>query len=381
MIVVALLTPRVRLLLLVALVLAGTGVMFAATNGDEAATLTSYYYKAHLTIDQQIDAANDTGFPNEQPLDTIEGWYQAPDKWAWEVSDSRRPTAGSLQVADGAFVWYYDRPTNTYSKVAYADYYDGRSPNLSDGPPPITGTALIGALPYSDPERLFAAFAGQKRSDSDGGMVAGRPTRAVTFTKGEQHTTFWIDREYPFSLKYVSHDPQLSVTAEAVEVSFGEALSGKPFVFEPPPGSREVPPPQRGPVVSRGSGSAGPGQQPGLPAGFLTPGYMPAGFELTGTAASSGAGGGTTYVALRYQPGASKGGGGDYLLVEEQYRAGGLAASPSAGAPVAVGTSTGYASQDGGVQRLVFARGQIVVTLSSNALALDELVKVAASLE
>ncbi len=375
----ALLTARVRLLLLVALVLAGLGALFAATGRSDAATLTSYHYKAHLVIDQQVEAAQ-TGFPNDQPLDTVEGWYQAPDKWALNIADSQRPTAGSQQVADGAYVWYYDRPTNTYSRASYAFYYHGRSPNLEDGPPPVTGAFFIGAFPYNDPERLFAAFAGQHRSESDGGIVAGRPTRAVTFTSGERHVTFWIDREFSFVLKYVAHDATLSVSVEAVEVSFNEALPGTPFVFEPPPGAREVPPPPGGPVVTRGSGSAGGNGQTDVPDGFLRPSYTPSGYRETASAETSGIGGQTTYIAHRYQPDGETDLGGDYLLVEEQYRAGGLAPSQMTGSPVALGASTGYASRDGDVQRLVFAKGDMVVTLSSDVLPLEELIKVAAAL-
>ncbi len=376
----AVLTSRVRLLLLVALVLVGLGELFAATGRSDAAGLTSYYYKAHLTIDQQVDAAQ-TGFPNEQPLDTVEGWYQAPDKWAVNISDSQRPTAGSLQVADGAYVWYYDRPTNTYSRVSYADYYSGRSPNLEDGPPLPSGAFFIGAFPYNDPERLFGAFANQHRSESDGGIVAGRPTRSVTFTSGEQHVTFWIDRQYAFALKYVAHDSTLSVNAEAVEVSFNEALSGTPFVFEPPAGSRELPPPPSGPVRVTGSGSAsGSNGQSSVPGGFFRPGYTPAGFVEMASTETSGTAGQTTYVAMRYQPGGQHDAGSDYLLIEEQYRAGGLAPSQMTGSPVAVGASTGYTSRDGDVLRLVWAKGDIVVTLSSNVLPLEELIKVASSL-
>ena len=375
----ALLSARVRLLLLVALVLAGAGALFAAVGRNDASGLTSYYYRAHLVIDQHIEAAQ-TGFPNDRPLDTVEAWYRAPDKWAVNLSDSRRPTMGSLLVADGANVWYYDRPTNTYSRVSYADYYDGRSPSLADGPPPPIGSFFIGAFPYNDPERLFGAFANQRRSEGDGGIVAGRSARAVTFTSGEQHVTFWIDKQYAFSLKYVSHDPNLSVTAEAVAVSFNGPLSGTPFVFEPPPGSQEVPPPPRGRVVTSGSSSSGRISGVDVPDGFLRPGYVPAGFSETASTETSAVYGQTTYVAMRLQPAAQKDPASNYLLIEEQYRAGGPAPSQMTSSSVAIGGTTGYATRDGGVQRLVMARGDIVVTLSSDVLGLEDLIKVAAAL-
>jgi hypothetical protein len=282
---------------------------------------------------------------------------------------------GSLQVADGDYVWYYDRQTNTYSKVSYSDYYDGRSPNLGDGPPLVSAAALIGALPYNDPERLFGAFSDQHRSESDGGTVAGRPTRAVTFTLGERHTTFWLDREYPFSLKYVSHDPNFSVTAEVVEVSFDEPLSGTPFAFKQPAGAREMPPPPRGPVESSSSI-----HEDEVPAGFLSVGHVPEGYVSSGQAREEGLNGETSYVGLRYQPRGTTGIAHDYLLVEEQYRAGGPAPSQAAGTPVAIGASTGYATHDGDAERLVFARGDVVVTLSSSTLPLSELIAVAAAM-
>jgi outer membrane lipoprotein-sorting protein len=368
------LSPRNRLLLLVALVLAASGAFFAAVGRSETVTLTSYYFEARLTV-VQADVEPD-GFEHEKPLDTIRGWYEAPDKWVWDFSDSKRATTGSTQIGDGEDVWYYDRLTNTYSRVSYADYFRGRSPDLSDGPQPIIASVFVGPLPYQDPERFFRAFAvDAQRSEKDGGLVAGRPTRAMTYTRGEEHTTFWLDREFAFVLKYVSHDPGFSVSAEVLSVSFNQALPGQPFVFQPPPSAREVAPPPPGPVHE--GGSIVPGV---VPQGFLSIGYTPAGFEATGQSEASGVGGATTFVAVRYQPHGQTGTGGDYLLIEQQYRAGGLAPSQLSGTPLTIGAVTGYESSTNGALRLVWAKGDVVVTLSSNVLPLEELIKVALSL-
>ncbi|HEX5370717.1 MAG TPA: hypothetical protein VFY10_15015 [Dehalococcoidia bacterium] len=363
-------------MLLVALVLAG---LSGATVGRDASKITAYHFKARLSVEQS--AVDASVFPNDAPLDTIEGWYEAPDHWAWDVSDSSRPTAGSMWISDGASVWYYDRPTNTYSRVSHATYVAGLPPGFADGPPVLSASILLGPLPYANAERFLAPF-GQdaQRTEAVGGIIAGRPARAVIFTRGEDHTTFWLDREHPFILKYLTHNSELSVSAEITSLSLNQPLDDAPLSFEPPPDSREVPQTSSGSSRSSGSGSSGTDDRSSVPDGFLQPGDVPAGYNQTATTETSGMGDRVTYVALLFQPQGQIGAAGDHLLVEEQFRAGGLAPSQQTGTAVLVGSTTGYETMAGDLRRLIFAQGDVVVTLSSNALQFEELIKVASTL-
>jgi hypothetical protein len=65
------------------------------------------------------------------------------------------------------------------------------------------------------------------------------------------------------------------------------------------------------------------------------------------------------------------------FVILQQYRAGGLPPDAREGETVSVGNGIGYHQKAGDEERLVFEAGEVIVTLTSTALPLDELVKIA----
>jgi outer membrane lipoprotein-sorting protein len=338
------------------------------TNGNDAApaSLTSYYFRATIEVEGDDDDV----------LGAVLGWYEAPDRWRWDFGDGREePDAGAVQVSDGETVVYYDRETNTYTRQPLAEYNEGRPAELTEGPPVIAGGFFIGWLPYGDRERFFKAWQDAVIEEDDGGKVAGRPADAVTVTRQGSSTTLWVDSKLPFVLKYESVSPggpQGVLRVEVVEIELNGDVEDEVFDFEPAALALEVEAPE-GNFGRSFSGNSGSGMV-AAPEGFLTSAYVPEGYNVVGT--------GETYLGLgllsrfsvRWES------GDEYLTMVQQFRAGGLSETQKQGRHVSTEGLEGYDQSSGGVTKLVFARGDIVVTLEASALSLDELLRVAEGL-
>jgi outer membrane lipoprotein-sorting protein len=364
----------IALVVVVGAVVAGGICLLSRDRGSEEESngLTSYEFEARVEVETDRNEADDV-------LDTVRGWYVAKDRWRWEFSNSDpgRVEEGSIQVSDGKSVWWYDRPTNTYYRQDLEEYRASLPPELGEGP-----TLLFLSLPIGPvPPRLAAVFAGDPIGREE---VAGRPAQILQSTRAdpgrEGTTTVWLDEEFPFILKFSAMDAAgiNSATAEAVSLSFNDRLEGDLFRFEVPPGAKEVQAPPADPLLSTGvfsstSSHIGPGTNFSVPAGFLRPGYVPAGFNARGTSTSGGQSA-TTFVSLRFETGA-----GGYLVLEQQIRAGGLAESHKQGRQVDVAGGTGYETNAGAERRLVWAHGDMVLKLLSDVLPLQELLRIAAS--
>jgi hypothetical protein len=81
------------------------------------------------------------------------------------------------------------------------------------------------------------------------------------------------------------------------------------------------------------------------------------------------------------QPGGPLASSGAYLEIEEQSRVGGLPPSLKIGTPLRVSGKEAYRSDDAGETVLTWSAGDIIVTLRSNALSLDELIKIGESMK
>jgi hypothetical protein len=72
--------------------------------------------------------------------------------------------------------------------------------------------------------------------------------------------------------------------------------------------------------------------------------------------------------------------GDSFIEIEEQFRAGGLPQSQKTGEPTSVAGDPAYLQVTDEVMRLVWGRGDIVITLSANALDEIELTRIAESM-
>ena len=354
----------------------GAVALAVALGRDDAPAgaddLSSYYFRAVIDVIQD-------GESEEDILDTVQGWYQAPNRWRWDFGDGQQqPDAGAVQISDGGSVVYYDRETNTYSQQTVAEYNEGRPAELMEGPPLIAASFFVGWLPFGDRERFFAAFQDGVITEADGGLVAGRQTDAVTIARQDGSTTVWVDREVPFVLKYearASGGPQGLVRVEVTDLELNEAVEDAVFRFEPPALAREVQNPGRETISGSGTEAVG-SSTVTAPEGFMTPAYVPQGYVVVTTEGThSGAlGGQQTLFSVRWEK------GGDYFGMQQQFRAGGLSESQRQGSPVSFDGIEGYDQTTPEAARLVFASGDIVVTLEADALDLDELIRIAESM-
>ena len=163
-----------------------------------------------------------------------------------------------------------------------------------------------------------------------------------------------------------------SYSAEVTALEYGEPIDEVLFAFEPPPDAREVSAPDSGGGCS---GMTLGGLGFGVPASFLRPSYLPSGHGSSASGAESGADGCgpvATWALL-------EDGDGGYVLLRQRVRADGVPAALRTGEAVRVGGHDGFASQDAGVVQLVWAEGEIVAQLTSNALSLEELLRIAES--
>jgi outer membrane lipoprotein-sorting protein len=360
-------------LALFVLLLVVTLVVALCTNGDETTTasLTSYYLRATIEVDGDDDDV----------LDTVQGWYQAPDRWRWDFGDEQDPDAGSVLMSDGESVVNYSRETNTYTRQSRAEHNEQLPPELREGPPSLPASIVIGWLPYGDIELFSEGLQAQDTEVSDGGRIAGRETEVVTLTLEGATVTLWVDREMPFALKYearASSGPLSLIKGEIVEIDLNGALREDVFRFEPAAQAREI---QAGTGVSGGSGSIGGSSAAGpesnivsAPEGFLTPEYVPPAYEVAATGETHLGTGLQSRFRVRWEEPAG------YLDMVQQYRAGGLSETQKQGSLVNIGGVAGYDQSTGELARLVFAIDDIVVTLEADALDLDELLRVAEGL-
>jgi hypothetical protein len=163
-----------------------------------------------------------------------------------------------------------------------------------------------------------------------------------------------------------------TVSIEVTKVEFDQVIPPDVFVFRPPPGSREV-------QASQSSSSSFTGGQRTItvPAGFYAPAYLPDGY-VTVSSGTSSSGGVTSGIERTLSPPGRAG----RLVIEERFRAGGFAAlGTPMGTPINVKDVQGYWRTEAGDIVLSWEMGDILLTLTGTGLGLDELLRVAESME
>jgi outer membrane lipoprotein-sorting protein len=312
----------------------------------------------------------------------LRAWYAAPDKWRREFGsdDPQLADMTSVQVSNGETLSYLEGRANLYYEQALTDEVRATSGSIGIAVP-------IGPVP-GELVRHWRERSAEARSHSPGeDRLLGRKVEVIALetTEGQQ-VSVWLDAEYGFVLHYESaaapgrSEGGQSVRAEITELRYNAKVDEERFVFEPPAGARRVDPPDvPGATRATGSLSAG-GRDVSVPPGFLTPGYIPEGYVVSGSGTSVMANNIITRVETRLKPAGLRSGGGPFLSIQQQVRAGGMPASLRAGASTRVGAFDAYQSEVAGVRRLVWYRDELVLTLTSDSLSLDELRRIAESM-
>ncbi len=329
--------------------------------------LGSYYLEASIDVDGTLQSG-DQAFK-------LQTWYQAPASYRRQYS-FKSETLGSydsIQAADGHTVTIYDGHTNTYHSV----------PQSEQGPAgAIPGGPLIGPLPTSTLDAFLATVPHGPGESTIGRRhpetLMGGPVDVVEIqSPGGGRMTLWVDPVFSFVLRYEALDGGQSVKVEATSFQYNPKLSQADLQFTPPAGARRV-------AVPTGGGSFSGGLVVGkaqivAPPGFLTPSYLPDGWTVSG-GGTSGSGSQASEFTARLQPSDKSSPAAGFLSVVEEFRVGGLSSTLLSGTPVTVGSTSGFANRTGSEQRLIFAARDIVVTLISDTLPLDELQRIAESM-
>ena len=354
--------------------------------------IESYYFEARIEADE------------DDVLNTMRAWYSKPERWRFEFGDFAAgiPEEGTLMLSDGEDVWVYNAETNTYSRQAIDSYFAGVPPEMRGLFLPTS--LLIGPFPFG-PEMLQQGLTGDWRLEeqADGPMIAGRPTTLYRYSvpsgvanddpaspsDGAQEPergdlSLWVDRDYPFVLRYEANNPGSSnahLLVEITELTLNEPVDVSRFQFDAPEAALEEAGPADALSGSVGSGRSGPlggsAWEFRAPEGFFTPTYFPEGFSLVSEEQSSSSldQSRTVHHLVRLESGS-----GDFLEVEQRYRAGGMAESQRRGDPLDVAGRQGYVRTQGGDTTLAWDDGDVVVMLRTDHLSLDELVRVGASM-
>jgi outer membrane lipoprotein-sorting protein len=379
---------------------AGAAFLLAACSDN--ADATGFYAEITVEVEPQADdplarigAATEGG-------GSIRWWYEAPDRWRWEIeTDGPTLDAGTLlTVSDGEALWTYDDRLDMYQRTElYA------TPNSFILLP--TSSAPVGPANAESVEAFMKQWR-ERGSDMDvrlGGeeTVLGRRTQIVEIrpawrsgsssaatapaageeaaasTEGPESSggviRIFIDPERMFIMRWAvdGEGGGQSYSAEITALEYGEPIDETLFVFEPPPGAREASTPASGGGCRTTLG--GPGFS--VPKGFLRPLYVPQGFNSSGSGAQSGADGCELVATWSLLEDGDDG----YVLLRQRRRPDGIPAALRTGERVKVNGRDGFASQDAGVIQVVWADGEIVAQLTSNALSPAELLLTAQSAE
>ncbi len=367
------LPPRFRLHVgLVVIAAAAILAVLVLFNGDSEQTLKSYYIEAHVTVEPPTALG-------EHPIDMLKAWYNAPDKWRQEFSynDPALSYMTAVQISDGKKRWGYDGRTNTY-------YEQALTPEQRRFAGTFAASFAMGLLPANSIDDLVSGRPDVRSHAIRNDRLLGRDVKILTLeTNNGSQEEYWVDSEFVFVLRYEmragSQAPVRHIRAEVTELRYNQHVDAAQFRFEPPIDARQVEP-QTGPISGQQSSAAIGGREISVPPGFLRPSYLPEGFVSIRSSSTSAVSGMTTATETTLQPVNQRGEVAPYLLIEQQYRAGGLPDPLTTGTPTSIGLDPAYQTQEGSVRRLVSYRGEIILRLSSDTLSFEELRRIGESM-
>jgi outer membrane lipoprotein-sorting protein len=329
---------------------------------DEGSNPSSYHFVASL------DVQNSSG-AEDRPFNRIEGWYEPGRglRLDLDYDDPSLAGMGSKLFSNSDGLVFYDGKTNTYTKsdrTEIADRYPDAGYGLS---------FFLGPLAAESIDDLFPSGTGATSQQTGSERAFGLDLDVIQVTGGTGGTsTFWIDPKRNFVVRYQSNEAPQTIDAEMQSLEFGNDIDDGIFAFVPPPDAVEAQP-----SSSSGGTSLGPFGGPAVPtlAGFLAVKYLPAGY-LALAGSTTGSTGRTS--AYTVSLGVDK---VPTLFIEQQYRAGGALPVKSASAEtVTVNGHDGYQTTVNGEKRLVWSDGDIVVTLRTTTLHVEELTRIAESM-
>jgi outer membrane lipoprotein-sorting protein len=172
------------------------------------------------------------------PVDIVRSWYEAPDRWRWEYASSRAPDkVDSLQVSDGGSLWTYSARTNTFQVQSLTEGLRQSGGGL------VSASFILGPMRAESVEAFFGSPPFESYREVRRERYLGRPVQVVEADTGTARSTFWVDVQRLFVLRYVQAPGPSGVggiEAQVTTVRYDEAIREEVFRFEPPAGATQA---------------------------------------------------------------------------------------------------------------------------------------------
>lgn len=356
--------------------------LVAGCDSDESVEPDEAFY---LEAEILVTDADSGGSPRTVDRRTATGlrwWYRDDAHYRHEFYNPRAMLEWGPRwtVADGEDVTYYDPTIGLFERSSLGEFgFAGLYPTMS---------AFVGPLPADNLDDFIAQWG--ERVDHIGragtAEVLGREVEVIEYgptsnsSGGTGDATssglgqFYVDVDAGFILRHTVDGGAggVSFEAEVTHLELAPHFEEDPFEVDLPPGALEITDPSGSCSASSGGTSPGAGS---FSVGRTTFDNVPAGWTLAGSGAAQGAGCVTLeeWASLVREPGK--------VLIAS------VIAAPPTGVPPARADATrvdvagvdGYRLTEGEIERLLWVRDEVIITLSSNAATFDELLRIAVS--
>ncbi len=397
-----------RILLPLPLLFAATLLLAACSTADAPANTPGAAFYAELTFEVDLPPDDPHAAPGTDRLTTLVRWWYAPDpdRWRWEIETTGTILEDgiALTVFDGDETWTYDDASNAYQRAVYPTFPEGMIPSPSFsarlGPANLDSVEefmqqLRDSSAVADVRLAGESTALNRRTQiveirpawSSGSSATAiapgsgqdvRPATQDTLTSGGV-VRISIDPDRMFIMRSAvdGEGGGQSYVAEVTTLDYDAAIDPALFTFDPPPGAREVETTE-GQVCSSGSSGSASSDSLGVTSaprqsGFLSPAYIPAGYGSSSGSSHSGFGCEIPAVSTTFRST-----DGSYLILNQRVRP--LPAATAAWPPVDGTTlDDAHSQSEDGITRLIWRQDTIVALLESNALPLEELLRIAES--
>ncbi len=222
-----------------------TGEATPAPPSSTVGTVLSFVL-TETAVSQRLDAA---GAAIGETRDETQRWYQAPDRWRSETTDTytpRTPAGGQASrtawtlVSDGATLWRAqgndvqinraDARQDGVADLRYRNQYGQSATNLDS----LLAAARSCYTPTVQSDERVAGWVAY--------VIDLGPTKCPS-ADGAQYNgkrRLWVDRETFFTLKdvtYAAHDGHAIATREVTSVQYNAPIDPARFTYTPPPGA------------------------------------------------------------------------------------------------------------------------------------------------
>jgi DNA-binding CsgD family transcriptional regulator len=205
---------------------------------------SSFHYELSVS-------SREPGTPENAPRNTTmraEVWYEAPNKWRTHYSGGD-PTVqlSSVHVTDGETEWHYDANDGTYyEKPAGLDPVRGigaRAPRFG----PHNAENLDGLMEAESggPSHYWEVEGPEEVQGIPALRLAKFCCREGALNQLISEERWWVDPTYLFVLRVEQKSPGTGgeILFDVTSVEYNPDLEDEMFIFDPPDGAKEVPPP------------------------------------------------------------------------------------------------------------------------------------------